>query len=174
MIKSISRFAHYVIMGDFNLPHICWETYTLKSGNTGAEQLFLEMLMESKMVQHVMEPTRRQPNQKANCLDLVFSDGANQIGDVKIDEPLGASDHCTLTALLHHHQMSRSKDRLLPNVWKADFNAMLQEAKETVWFSTNAIDVNELWVDFHESLVLLERRHIPMKKGANAHRAPRG
>ena len=43
--------------------------------------------------QHITEPTRQRGSDKPSTLDLILTNEANMISDIKIDSPIGASDH---------------------------------------------------------------------------------
>ena len=54
----------------------------------GEDQEFLLLIQDSFLTQHVLESTRGQ-----NVLDLVLSSQDELADNVKINEPLGNSDH---------------------------------------------------------------------------------
>ena len=54
----------------------------------GEDQLFLFLIEESFLTQHVLEPTRGE-----NVLDIVLSSQKELVDNVKIHEPLGNSDY---------------------------------------------------------------------------------
>ena len=76
-----------LIIGDFNFPGINWKTY--ESDNHGAA--FLNVILDSYLVQHVMEPTWEK-----NILDLVLSTNEHMVEKIEIIEHLGNSDHNTI------------------------------------------------------------------------------
>jgi len=62
----------HVIVGDFNLPHIEWNTLVCSSD--GIHNLFLEFIIQHSWIQLVNFPTRCQ-----NVLDLVITDVAQVV-----------------------------------------------------------------------------------------------
>ena len=83
-IKEVSK-RDCIIMGDFNHGHIQWKSLQ----STGSEdQKFLNLVQDSFLIQHVLEPTRGE-----NVLDIVLSSQKEFIDNVRICEPLGCSDH---------------------------------------------------------------------------------
>ena len=52
------------------------------------DKKFLNLVQESFLTQHVLEPTRGE-----NVLDIVLSSQKEFVDNVKICEPLGCSDH---------------------------------------------------------------------------------
>ena len=83
-IKEVSK-RDCIIMGDFNHGRIQWKSLQ----STGSEdQKFLNLVQDSFLIQHVLEPTRGE-----NVLDIVLSSQKECIDNVRICEPLGCSDH---------------------------------------------------------------------------------
>ena len=76
-----------VIVGDFNLPDVNWETYF---GSSEYSQTILNYLDSHNLIQNVMEPTHRS----GNILDLVFAadDTAVTVANVNL-----ISDHYPIT-----------------------------------------------------------------------------
>jgi hypothetical protein len=72
-------------MGFFNHGRIQWKSLQ----STGSEeQKVLNLVQDSFLTQHVLEPTRGE-----NMLDIVLSSQKEFVDNVKICEPLGCSDH---------------------------------------------------------------------------------
>ena len=76
-----------VIVGDFNLPDVNWETYL---GSSEYSQTILNYFDSHNLIQNVMEPTHRS----GNILDLVFAadDTAVTVANVNL-----ISDHYPIT-----------------------------------------------------------------------------
>ena len=76
-----------VIVGDFNLPDVNWETYL---GSSEYFQIILNYLDSHNLIQNVMEPTHRS----GNILELVFAadDTAVTVANVNL-----ISDHYPIT-----------------------------------------------------------------------------
>ena len=83
-IREVSK-GDCIIMGDFNHGNIQWDTLE----STGVEdQQFMCLIQDNFLIQHVLEPTRG-----GRVLDLVLSSQKEFVDNVKIQEPLGSSDH---------------------------------------------------------------------------------
>ena len=83
-IREVSK-GDCVVMGDFNHGNIQWDTLE----STGVEdQQFMCLIQDNFLIQHVLEPTRG-----GRLLDLVLSSQKEFVDNVKIQEPLGSSDH---------------------------------------------------------------------------------
>ena len=83
--KSKVSKGDCIVMGDFNHGNIQWDTLE----STGVEdQQFMCLIQDNFLIQHVLEPTRG-----GRVLDLVISSQKEFVDNVKIQEPLGSSDH---------------------------------------------------------------------------------
>ena len=71
-------------MGDFNFPHINWNTYD----SDAASVSFINLVMDNYLSQYVKEPTR-----ESNLLDLVLTSEEAMVENVEVLEHLGNSDH---------------------------------------------------------------------------------
>jgi hypothetical protein len=159
-------------MGDLNMPHIDWEAATVNEGGTSTEILFLEQHILGRSHQHVKEPTRSIPNQKRSCLDVLITDSECRLSFVTISDPIGTSDHCSITARLNQRLQQRSNQPLIPNVWKADIGSLVAEASKLEWLDDTLTGSEEIWSSVHNKLKILEERHVPLKKAANTLRSP--
>jgi len=77
-----------LLLGDFNLPTIDW---THLGGVTRHDDMFLEIVKDNFLTQHIMSPTRG-----TNILDLVITSDSNMIENLTLCEPLVNSDHVVL------------------------------------------------------------------------------
>ena len=85
-IKSLCK-NHTLVMGDFNMPGINWETFSSPPEFTS----FRDLCLDHYFFQHVKEPTRH-----SNILDLVLSNDENLISNIETQAPLSNSDHQTI------------------------------------------------------------------------------
>ena len=89
-LKYLCRNSELVcIMGDFNLPGINWRDYS--HPNNEIYNVFINFLDEIGFHQFVQLPTRQ-----ANILDLLPSNDACFISDIKIMPPICQTDHNTI------------------------------------------------------------------------------
>ena len=84
-----SMATHTLLLGDFNLPNIDWQTPN--SPAIFKQDIFLEKFLQLGFTQFVTEPTRER-----NILDLVLCDSQNLVFDVRMHDPLSSSDHSTI------------------------------------------------------------------------------
>ena len=83
-IRKVSK-GDCIVMGYFNQGNIQWDT--LESTGVGDQQ-FIYLIQDNFLTQHVLESTRG-----ARVLDLVLSSQKEFVDNIKIQEPLGISDH---------------------------------------------------------------------------------
>ena len=83
-IREVSK-GDCIVMGDCNHGNIQWDTLE----STGVEdQQCMCLIQDNFQILHVLEPTRG-----GRVLDLVLSSQKEFVDNVKIQEPLGSSDH---------------------------------------------------------------------------------
>uniref|UniRef100_A0A914PZZ3 Reverse transcriptase domain-containing protein n=1 Tax=Panagrolaimus davidi TaxID=227884 RepID=A0A914PZZ3_9BILA len=83
-IPSIFPIKNYILLGDFNYPHISWDSDL--STQSGDASPLIDFMLEKQLHQHVKEPTR-----KNNILDLILSSDPQSVMDIQINDPIG--DH---------------------------------------------------------------------------------
>ncbi|TRZ06974.1 hypothetical protein HGM15179_020133 [Zosterops borbonicus] len=84
-LENVSGSSALVLVGDFNLPDICWE---LNIAEKRQCRKFLECMDDNFLSQLVGEPTRGETK-----LDLLFRNRNGLVGDVVVGGQLGQSDH---------------------------------------------------------------------------------
>jgi len=100
-----SRWSHVLLMGDFNYGKLTWigdgyfGTHTMTTRRKAAHKAFLAATREAALVQHVIRPTRKCPdNQTPHILDLVFSRARDRVTELDVrPHGLGKSDHFLIT-----------------------------------------------------------------------------
>ena len=114
-IKEVSK-RDCIIMGDFNHGRIQWKSLQ----STGSEdQQFLNLVQDSFLIQHVLEPTRGE-----NVLDIVLSSQKEFIDNVRICEPLGCSDHNQIYFIIKVNGEQNRKIRYRKNFHKGRYKDM--------------------------------------------------
>ncbi|RMC12608.1 hypothetical protein DUI87_10130 [Hirundo rustica rustica] len=76
LLENASGSSVLVLVGDFNLPDICWELNTAEKGQS---RKFLECMEDTFLLQLVDEPTRGR-----TMLDLLFANRDGLVGDVVV------------------------------------------------------------------------------------------
>ena len=95
-ISSLNEYSHLLICGDFNLPEIDWEGERTSVSMNHVASRFLEGVKNSYLSQHILKPTHFRGNQRANVLDLIFTNEENMVSDLEYGAPIGASHHASL------------------------------------------------------------------------------
>ena len=109
----------------------------------------MDALLQTNLTQHVHVPTRRE-----NVLDLVFTKDDTSAVDVRIETPLGKSDHDVVTFnLLCRAKQNREKTFAQPCFKKANFVGMkawlADELSGLIW---DGQSVSDIW-DKIESVI---------------------
>ena len=92
-LAEVSQFLPFVLVGDFNLPDICWKYITAERKHS---RMFLEVVEDNFLTQLVSEPARG-----GVFLDLLFTNREGLVGDVVVGDCLGLSDHEMIEFLIH-------------------------------------------------------------------------
>ncbi|CAM4664489.1 unnamed protein product [Lepidochelys kempii] len=156
-LAEATRSHALVLMGDFNLPDICWENNTVVHRQS---RKFLESTGDNFLVQVLEEPTRG-----GAFLDLLLTNREELVGEAKVDRNLGGSDH----ELVEFRILTQGR-KVSSRIWtldlrKADFDSLRERMGRIPW-GTNmkGIGVQESWLYFKESLLRLQGQTIPMSR----------
>jgi len=84
-LAEVSQSLALVLVGDFNLPDICWKYNTAERKQSG---IFMECVEDSLPTPLVSEPTRG-----GALLNLLFTNREGLVGDVVVRGHLGLSNH---------------------------------------------------------------------------------
>ena len=115
-------------MGDFNHGRIQWKSQQ----STGSEdQKFLNLVQDSFLTQHVLEPTRGE-----NVLDIVLSSQKEFIDNVRICEPLGCSDHNQIYFIIKVKGEQNRKIRYRKKFHKGRYKDMRKHLAKIDWNNT--------------------------------------
>jgi hypothetical protein len=80
------KFSHLLMMGDFNLPNIDWESWNNKSDNIERQDYkSIQCIQDNFLYQHVNKPTRWRGTDTPHVLDLVFTNEENMIATIGSD-----------------------------------------------------------------------------------------
>jgi len=84
-LGEVSQSLPLVLVGDFELPNVCWKYNTAE---TKESRRFLECVEDNFLTQLVRKPTRQ-----GTPLDLLFMNREELVGDVIVGDSLGHSNH---------------------------------------------------------------------------------
>ena len=169
-----------IILGDFNLKFINWETEKIEkpenikqpisSDERVCSNLMLEFVSKNLLVQLVTENTRLNKS----LLDLVLTNNEDTVQNVKVEKNNIDTDHDTvnLQILLNEFNTLNSNfenatkkplDKL--NFQQANWEEMRSELKAIEWVKIfQNKTVNEMHNLLEENLITASEKHVPPRK----------
>ncbi|KAK3090353.1 hypothetical protein FSP39_011129 [Pinctada imbricata] len=164
------KYAHHLIIGDFNYPLINWESVSACNENSDEEE-FINCLNDNYLFQHVTKPTRWRGSEKPNLLDLIITKEENLVEDIEYQSPLGKSDHCVIRFNYRCKNMSRGPVKMRRLYRKGNYEEMKKELKEMDWNKyllggqeNGETDINYMWSLFKSKVLDLENKFVPLVK----------
>ena len=155
-IKEVSK-RDCIIMGDFNHGHIKWTS--LQSPGI-EDQEFLNLVQDSFLFQHVLEPIRDK-----NVLDIVLSSQKEFVDNVNICEPLGCSDHNQIHFIIKVKGERNRKIRYRKNFHKGRYKDMREYLAKIDWNNTlKNKTATECWNILKREIDCVVDKFVPLKK----------
>ena len=128
-----------LLCGDFNLPKIRWlNGLPCQTVVDTCSDLFINFMYDFALRQHVQEDTRlsRLPDKAGNILDLVLSNDASFVFNVKADVPFSTSDHLIVNFDIFYHSKGSTDDsKPHYNFLKADWASIESYLSEVDFYS---------------------------------------
>ena len=112
-----------LLVGDTNLPQIDWEAMSTIKNENSTEFIIIEARKDALLTHYIKEPTRLTGRDKASLLDVVISDIVLENLDIKLEAPIGKSDH-VLVKIDVPVNMIKSKCKNRRNYEKGDYHGM--------------------------------------------------
>jgi hypothetical protein len=162
----------FLLLGDFNFPHIDWKSTTSLSGSSHLEAAFCTVVAEMGLIQHVTEPTRYSAAQQSNCLDLCFTHSEQRIGGMKTFPPIGSSDHAAVSAYLQITPLRFQRKASKVKIWRTDLDAMTKEAYKLDWNLPLDSSIDNCWLMLKNKLTSLCDRFVPRQQHVNRCKPP--
>ena len=172
--QSLQRFSvkdRVCLMGDFNCPHIRWDTMSLNPGATRIERLFLDFTVNSGLTQLVQFPTRLAPS-SASCLDLILVSDDLMFRHVRYDSPISTSDHAVVLADFLRPITRNTPCQPFRNYWKLDVMQLRSMALATTWTVDSSDSVHAQWTTLKHSLEVLTANCVPVTTPSKRRRHP--
>ena len=158
------NFDFMIHMGDFNFKDIDWELQVSTSNLNQLSVKFLQIIEDSYLIQHIIEPTRLRDGNAPSTLDLIFTNEVELVEDITHNAPLGKSDHETIEFELitvGNLQTKEIKPKL--NYNKGDYVTIREKLDLVNWeVELNYENVEEVWLKFAELLNKITRENIPV------------
>ena len=156
-LSKIPRTSHIWALGDFNLPHVDWESeqITQTCPCRSVYETFFETIDDFGLEQVVKEPTRG-----TNILDLFLLNQPSLVHSTNLIPPLGTGDHDIV-----HHELKinlgrrQQKQRHIKLYKKTDWNGFRKEMDE----KTSSADTNTKWSEFKKTLNKMTEKFVPTK-----------
>ena len=168
LLKSLSdnkKYTHKCIIGDFNFKSINWSNWSSSLNEESKEERFLNTIRDCYLHQNIEEPTRSRGDDEPSLIDLLFTDEATQISDLKYLAPLGKSDHCILSFkyICYSPDVNKCK-RFLYN--KANYEMMKNDLNNHDWKDclSELKPIEDSWKEFKDILLNLRDGYVPKSK----------
>ena len=161
------KASHRVIMGDFNLREVNWDTETSNVNENHLDTKFLEGVRDNFLFQYVKQATRMRDNQQDSILDLILTNEEKMIDNMKYLPSLGKSDHVTVQfSLITFINRFRSRTE---KFFKGDYEKIRTNLKDVKWEDkiTEATNLQESWECFTDLINHELKKHIPVCKAFN-------
>ena len=149
-------YKYKVIMGDFNMPNIDWESDSV----TLSPNPIVDCFDDNFLTQIVKKPTRGR-----NILDLVLVNDVSLISDVEVAESFLGSDHATVWfKIVGVCGRPGPKNKTMRyDFSKADWTLFAHRIEHADWayvFSDG--DVNVTWTRFYDVIMSAAAESIPI------------
>ena len=167
------RTTHLSILGgDFNLPDIDWDNYTIKGTQTSKDinDSFLRMSADLNLQQVVNIPTRGD-----NILDLLFTSNPGQLNRCRTLPPIGNSDHDIVLLDLAMCITRPNPQKREIFLWKKANISGIEEqlGNELDTFNrTEFSDVNSMWAYIKDTIQSTIKKHVPTRRTLAKHTHP--
>jgi len=124
-LAEVSQSLAFVLMGDFNLPDICWKYNTAERKQS---RRFLECGEAKFLMQLVSEPTRGGAS-----LDLLFTNREGLVGDVVVRGCLVLSDHEMVEVSVRGEAKRGASKTTIMDFRRADFGLFRTLVERVPW-----------------------------------------
>ena len=156
--NQIWNADRFCVLGDFNFPHINWNTL---SSSISEENYFIEMVHELNMIQHVRDPTRYH-----NILDLCLSPDDDSISNVGVKSHFSTSDHSYITLDINLPVRIEPSRRTYRDFNDVDYELLNVHLAIIDWdshFNGYDNDCNVLYTIFQSIIDDLINQYVPIK-----------
>ncbi|KAK4831824.1 hypothetical protein QYF61_019347 [Mycteria americana] len=153
-LGEASRSLALVLVGDFNLPDVCWKYNTAERKQS---RRFLERVADNFLTQLVSEPTREGAR-----LDLLFTNREGLVSHVMVGGHLGQSDHKMIEFLIRGEVASGVSKTSTLDFQRADFGLFSRLVERVPWEAAlMGKGVQEGWTFFKEEVLKAQERAVP-------------
>ena len=153
-----------MLLGDFNLREINWDTETSNVNENHLDTKFLEAVRDNYLFQHLKQVTRIRENQQGSLLDLILTNEENMVDNIRYLPPLGKSDHLVIQfSLITYINRFRTQTE---KINKGNYDQLRSNLKKIVWEEaiTEAMNLKESWESFTDIINNELRENTPVCK----------
>ncbi|XGW28756.1 hypothetical protein V3C99_008503 [Haemonchus contortus] len=167
LLKVISDFSSYeapcLVVGDFNLADVDWNSTDCSAGYCAVTKEFLEVFRSHNFVQFVKSPTRGP-----SYLDLIFCNEVALIGEVEVLPPIGSSDHASASFTLNVEPLAVAQRKWVRDFGKARYDAVEEHLSSIDWVGSFAtVDtIDEKYELFLSVLHDAVDRYVPLRRAS--------
>ena len=156
------------VCGDFNYPAIDWKNDVVNAPDESEDMEFYDGLHDLFLDQKVTEFTRKRGTDKPSTLDLVITDLYQVTDTPVIGEPIGKSDHATITWTTTFLCNNQKDTPQIPkrNYYKGNYKQMTEDLKDINWdaeFKAENMDINTWTTAFERIITNLTEKYVPLK-----------
>ena len=152
------RLKKFFLIGDFNLRHANWETF---SSSNSTEQTFINEFVRLGLIQCIFSPTHI----KGNILDILLSNSDNFISDITIlsNNESCKSDHYAITFKVKIKVVRKKHIKTKSfNFKRANWDGLNEDLNNVDWLLTlDCLEPDIAWSKFKEILNHFQELHIP-------------
>ena len=141
---ATANYDYLMICGDFNLPKINWTANQCLDTENSFTAEFVNSIEQFHWFQHARNHTRFRGEQ-SSCLDLVFTNEEEMIGELLELPPMGKSDHvCQKWQLTVKDAIYRNETRKRLNFKRANWAKIRHDLKKFKFEDGSAGSVGEM------------------------------
>ena len=163
LLKSLSqKEKNLIVVGDFNLPEICWSSL---SGNSLLSNIFCDFVFEYNLSQLIKCPT----HVKGNMLDLLLTNNENLVSQLTVNSTpaLQLSDHYNICFHIAKYSLTPRRKPILSvfDYSKADYEGLcnyLLDVDYSACLQSNSIEY--VWNYLKNIILTGMNKFIPKRK----------
>ena len=161
LIRSVDRNS--ILIGDFNLPDIDWESGQAR----GASKKVMEAA-EDKLLEQLVDFSTHT---RGNILDLLLTNIPEQILGVEENGRLGHSDHSMILVTVAVKADAKAKATTQPDWNKADWGKMREELSKVDWRGQlEGKSGQEAWDMLKKRMQEAVDKYVPPRRPRNQNR----
>ena len=165
--KLINPNCSTVILSDFNLPNVNWNTLSHNFSNPSCLGFQIYNPFTTFIAENYFSPFVFEPTRGSNLLDQILCNDPCAIFNVQVDSPFSSSDHNSITfnLLLPIDPQSNVNNTDFPrfDYRNADWNCINAEFCKIDWIrQIDQLDCDQVYDFFMSSLIEVLSRFLPI------------